>query len=40
MHHPHRHIEDPTTSVAAALVTVALVAVGILVLFMALILGY
>lgn len=40
MHHPRRHIEDPTTSVAAALVMVALGVVGLLMLFMALMLVY
>ena len=40
MHHPRRHIEDPTTSVAATLVRVALVVVGLMILLMALMLGY
>jgi hypothetical protein len=40
MHHPHRHIEDPTPSVAAALVVVALVVLCLLMLFMALMLGF
>lgn len=40
VHHPYRHIEDPTTSVAAALVMVALVVVGLLMFLMALMLGF
>jgi hypothetical protein len=40
MRHPYRHIEDPTMHVIAALVLAALVFCGILVLLMALALGF
>ena len=40
VHHPYRHIEDPTTSIAAAIVVATLVVLGLLILLMALMLGF
>ena len=40
MRHPYRHIEDPTMRLSGALVLEALVFCGILVLLMALALGF